>query len=310
MPDIHTVAILGAGAMGAYFAACFHDSPDFTTVLVAEGERLERLNRDGLWVNDKKYSIPAVDPRQAAAPADLILVALKHHQLAAALESLAALVGPQTVFVSVMNGLESEELIAARFGWEKVLYAVSVGIDAVRIGNRVTLTQGGTHYFGEARNTTLSPNVLRVQSAFQRAGIRYEIPPDMLRMLWWKFMVNVGVNQASAVMRAKYGVFQTHTEAQGLMEALMLEVVTLAQASGVNLTSEDVRNWYPVLNKLSPQGKTSMLQDMEAGRKTEVDVFGGKVVALGQALNIPTPVNRSVAQIIRVLEDGAQAERG
>jgi 2-dehydropantoate 2-reductase len=87
------------------------------------------------------------------------------------------------------------------------------------------------------------------------------------------------------------------------MEALMQEVVDLAIASHVNLTQQDIRDWYPVLNTLSPQGKTSMLQDIEARRKTEVEVFGGNVVKLGASLHISTPVNQTVVRIIQVLEE-------
>ncbi len=302
MPEIKKVAILGAGAMGAYFASCFYDTPGFSTVLIADGQRLEKLAKDGLVVNGKPYLIPTVSPQAAEGPVDLIIVGLKHHHLAGAIQNLGKLVGDSTLFLSVMNGLESEEIIAARYGQDKILYAISLGIDAVREGNRVSFSNPGTHYFGEAQNVTLSPRVQRVQAAFAKAGIRYATPEDMTRMLWWKFMINVGVNQASAVMRAPYHFFQNDPEAQGLMEALMQEVVALAQAKNVNLTQQDIRDWYPVLNKLSPQGKTSMLQDIEAGRKTEVEVFGGKAVSLGQELGIPTPANQTVVQIIHVLE--------
>lgn len=124
----------------------------------------------------------------------------------------------------------------------------------------------------------------------------------MMRMMWWKFMVNVGMNQASAVMRAPYGVFQSSPDAQALMEALMQEVISLAKASGMNLTNQDLDEWYTFLNTLSPEGKTSMLQDVEAGRKTEIEIFGGKVVELGRTYGIPTPVNQTVLHIIQVLE--------
>ncbi len=115
-------------------------------------------------------------------------------------------------------------------------------------------------------------------------------------------MINVGINQASAVMRANYGVFQSSLDAQELMSVLMREVIVLAQHAGVNLKEQDLHNWYPVLKTLSPNGKTSMFQDIEAGRKTEVEVFAGKVVDLGESYGIPTPVNRTLLSIIRVLD--------
>ena len=302
MDDITKVAILGAGAMGAFFASRFADQPDFVTCLIAEGDRAEILRKNGLVVNGKSYFITVVEPTKSPAPVDMILVALKHHQLTAAISNLAPLVGYDTIFLSVMNGLESESILASQFGSDKILYAISVGIDAVREENCITYTKAGKHIFGETKNLTLSQKVLRVQKAFNKAGIQYETPEDMLRMLWWKFMVNVGVNQASAVLRAPYGIFHKDKDAQALMESLMREVVALAQASDINLTLQDVENWYPVLHTLSPEGKTSMLQDVEAGRPTEVDVFGEKVVELGKKFNIPTPVNQTIVHMIRVIE--------
>ena len=305
MHPIQNVAILGAGAMGAYFAACFAANQGFSPRLIARGERRQRLERDGLIVNGRPVFIPVASPEDGPAPADLIIVALKHHHLAAAVADLKAFVGPETVVISVMNGLESEAIIGETVGKDKVLYAISVGIDAVRQGNRLTYSNPGRHIFGEADNTVVSDRVRRVQEAFTRTGIAWETPPDMVRMLWWKFMINVGMNQASAAMRAPYGAFQTRAEARDLMEALMREVIALAGPAGVNLGEADIADWRRVLQTLSPGGKTSMLQDVEAGRKTEVEIFGGTVVALGRRYNVPTPVNRTLFQIIRVLEGAA-----
>ena len=303
MQEIQKVAILGAGAMGAYFASRFFDTAGFSTVLIAKGHRLDKLKTKGLVVNEKSYAIPVIHPDEATSKMDLIIVALKHHHLEEAVQGLEKLVGDSTTIISVMNGLESEEYIGSIYGMDKMLYTISVAIDAVRQGNQITYTKPGKHYFGEAINTTnLSQRVLRVQEAFDRAGIVYETPEDMIRMMWWKFMINVGVNQASAVMRAPLGVFQKSPDAQGLMEALMKEVIALTDVIDVNLTNRDIEEWYTFLNVLSPQGKTSMLQDIEAGRKTEVEIFGEKVVELGKIHGVTTPVNQTVLQIIRVLE--------
>ena len=125
----------------------------------------------------------------------------------------------------------------------------------------------------------------------------------MLRVLWWKFMINVGVNQASAVLRAPYGIFQSSADARALMRLLMQEVLDLADKAGVDLNDKDLDQWDRILADLSPKGKTSMLQDVEAERKTEVEVFAGKVVAMGEKYHVPTPVNQTVLHMIRVIEN-------
>ncbi|MBN2331956.1 MAG: ketopantoate reductase family protein [Deltaproteobacteria bacterium] len=302
MEKIKRVAILGAGAMGAYFAAAFFDTDGIDITVVARDQRYETLQRQGLVVNGKPYAVPVSHPDEVQPPADLIIVALKHHHLPEAVGDLKNLVGDGTAIISVMNGLDSEAVIGEVYGKDKLLYAVSVGIDAVRHGNQVVFSKPGVHYFGEQRNEQLSPRVRLIQEAFDRAGIAYETPADMIRILWWKFMINVGMNQSSAVMRAPYGVFQSSPQAQAVMRALMDEVIILAKAAGVNLVDQDVNDWNAVLNSLAPAGKTSMLQDMEAGRKTEVEIFGGKVAALGRQYGIPTPVNQTLMNIIQVLE--------
>jgi 2-dehydropantoate 2-reductase len=300
--EIKNVAILGAGAMGAFYASKFFDASSFSTVLVARGSRHDRLKADCLVVNGKRYSIPVVLPDEAAPQADLIIVALKNHHLPEAVHDLKSLIGDQTTVLSVMNGLDSEEYLGSIYGMDKLLYAVAVGTDAVREGNSITYTSPGKICFGQPENSHPSERVRRVQEAFERAQVPTEIPRDMIRMMWWKFMINVGVNQASAVTRAPYGIFLTSPDAQALMNELMREVIVLAQNVGVNLKEQDLDDWYAVLKTLSPKGKTSMLQDIEAGRKTEVEIFAGKVIELGKKHNIPTPVNQTLLSIVHVLE--------
>jgi len=297
---LDSVAVLGAGALGSFYASQFYQA-GFATTFIARGARYEQLKQAGVVVNERPFPIPVTHPDEAS-PVDLVIVALKHHHLAEALGDLRPFVGPHTLILSVMNGLDSEAIIGEVVGAEKVLYCVAVGIDAVRDGRCVTYSAPGKLFFGEADNTAVSPRVQRLQAALTRATLLYETPPDMLRILWWKFMINVGMNQASAVLGAPYGVFQTLPEAQALMEALMDEVIRLAQHTAVNLTRQDIDDWYRVLQTLSPQGKTSMLQDVTAGRKTEVEMFGGKVVSLGQRYGIPTPVNETFWRMIQVLE--------
>jgi 2-dehydropantoate 2-reductase len=302
MDTIKTVAVLGAGAMGGFFTSRFCDSPDFSTQLIAGGRYYDRLTREGVVVNGKEYRPAVVPPDDPGPPADLVIVALKHHQLEEGIRDLKNRIASGTTVISVMNGLDSERIIGSVYGIDKMLYTISVGIDAVREGNRITYTKPGILYFGELSNNEITAKVRRVQEAFDQADIPCQVPDDMKRMLWWKLMINAGINQASAVLRAPYGVFHVSQDARNLMEALMREVIELAGVLGINLVEEDLEKWYGFLMQLSPEGKSSMLQDVEAGRKTEVEIFGGKICELGRQHGVDTPVNRTVLQIIKVME--------
>jgi 2-dehydropantoate 2-reductase len=201
-----------------------------------------------------------------------------------------------------MNGIDSEEILADRFGWQRVLYGVALGIDAQRSGNRVRSTREGVLYWGRADNTRPDPALDSVGRVLDAAGIPNEVPRDMLRMLWWKYMVNCGANQVSAMLRLPYGAFQRIEESRRLMESAMAEVVDLAVDMGVDLRREDIGAWYSVLDSLSPEGRTSMCQDIQAGRKTEVEMFSGKVLELAREKGLQAPVNRLLFQAVRSLE--------
>jgi 2-dehydropantoate 2-reductase len=309
-PSIERISVIGHGAMGAAYASIFYTMDRSCVSFVAGGERFNRLRRDGVTVNGKHYSIPVLQPEDRSPPADLVMVAVKHHHLDAAISDLENRVGKKTTILSVMNGIESEERLGAAYGMDAVLYGVAVGIDAVRVGNCVSYANRGKILFGEAKNPLLTERVRRVQALFDRAGISYDTPPDMVRTLWWKFMINVGINQASAALRAPYSVFQTSQEARDLMDSAMREVMVVASQAGVHLSETDLANWYTILSSLNPLGKTSMLQDVEAGKKTEVEMFAGKVIELGRRYNVPTPVNERLYLLIKEIEGSYEREPG
>lgn len=285
------IAIIGAGALGSVYGSIFCEMDPASVFYVASGERYDRLKRDGVVVNGKRYAIAVTRPEEST-PVRLLIVAVKHHQLDHAISEMGNVVGPLTTILSVMNGIDSEERVAAVYGWEKVLYGLTLGIDAVRENNSVTFSNLGRILFGEKKNTEVTARVKGISDLFHKAGIAYAIPPDMIRSLWFKYMINVGANQTSAVLRADYGTLQTTLESRALMESAMREVILIARAVQVDLSEDDIGEWYKVLATLNPAGKTSMLQDVEAGRKTEVDMLAGTVIDLGKRHEILTPVNQ------------------
>lgn len=304
---IKNIAVIGAGAVGAAYAEKIYALDSKSISFIAGRERYDRLKKSGVIVNREPCPIAVVKPEDIGRPFDLVMVAVKHHHLPEAIKDMRLAVGENTLILSLMNGIESEAQIAKVYGKDKVLYAVVVGIDALREGNSLTYTTPGKVFFGEAKNHEHSERVMGLQAFLDRAGIPWETPVDMLRILWWKFMVNVGLNQVSVVMRANYGVFQSSVETRALMGEAMQEVIELAKAAQVNLTEKDIDDWNEVMEGLSPHGKSSMLQDIEAGRKTEVEMLGGKVIEMGRHYDIPTPVNKALMTIIKIIEKHAMS---
>lgn len=303
MGKIKNISLIGLGAIGCAYGSKIYDMNPEAIKVIAGGERAKRYREAGFFINGKKYNFKYVTPEEKCEPADLIIVAVKSNQLHKAIEDIKNHVGENTIILSLLNGITSEEIIGSVFGMDKMLYSLCVAIDANRDGNNINFSSYGNITFGEKNNTNYSQRVVAVKEIFEKAGIPYVIPEDMLHALWWKFMINVSINQCSAVLRAKYGVFQSNTEARNLMDSAMMEVVKLSEKTGVNLNNEDIKKWYEVLYNMNPNSRTSMLQDVESGRKTEVDMFAGTVCELGNKYKLDTPVNRTLYNIIKVIEN-------
>lgn len=257
-----------------------------------------RRRRSG--IGDRLYH-----PR-GEARRDLVIVAVKAHQLSRAIEDLRSQVGERTLILSLLNGLSSENELAAAFGRERVPYAMIIGIDAVREANSTEFRLTGGIHFGEARNPpgAWSEKVSRIASFFERVGIPYDVPEDMIRTLWYKFMINVAVNQTSAILRADYSVFQSQPNIRRIIETAMREDIALSAATGTGLCEADLAAWEETLSRLAPAGKTSMLQNVEARRKTEVEIFAGAMIELGRRAGVPTPVNALFLDMILAIEAG------
>lgn len=302
---IKRVALVGLGAMGcAYLGKIAETMPLSDIQVIADGERAERYRKNGVFLNGKRLDFPIVG-KEEARPADLLIFTVKFNQLEEAVALARGAVGPDTIVISLLNGITSEEILAAAYGADKVLYSLSLGIDATRNGDNTSVTVYGFIPFGEAENVpgAYSANVLRLKDFFDRAGVAYEVPRDMKTALWRKFMLNVGINQTSAVVGAGYGALQRAGAARDIAISAMAEVIAVASREGVALERKDMDDAMAVLDTLSPHGKCSMLQDMEARRKTEVAIFGGTVLTLAEKHGMAAPVNDMLVRIIRAKEE-------
>jgi 2-dehydropantoate 2-reductase len=305
MKQITSVLIAGSGAIGSMIAWQLHNASGFTVSLLAGGERLERYKTQGFLINSQPVRFPLFDVASSGNP-DLVIIACKFHHLAQVLTDLENHIGADTLILSLMNGISSETIIGAKFGAERIPWAMIIGTDAGHEGNRTTFSATGTIFFGDAQNSEpLSPRVRKIADFFTRTGIAFTVPENMLNRLWFKYMLNVGLNQVTAVLRRPYRILKSATlvpEAASLLDQAMREVIAVAACEGITLTDNDIASVYRTLDTLSDEGKTSMFQDVEAGRKTEVELFSGTLIELAKKHRVPVPVNQVLFRMLRTIE--------
>jgi len=301
--EIKTVAIVGLGALGIMYGKQMVDHLGKDAVrIVADHDRIARYKREGIYCNGELCDFHYVDADVQGDPADLLIFAVKYTGLKDAIESARNQHGKQTVLLSVLNGISSEQMIGEAFGFDQLLYCIVAGMDASKIGNELTYKNIGFVSFGEADDTR-SEKVDDLARLFEKTGIPYEIPDRMLHKMWSKLMVNTGVNQSTAVFETNYGGIQVPGKPRETVIAAMKEVVKVANAEGVPLQESEIAGWLNINDALNPEGMPSMRQDTLQHRPTEVDLFAGTIRKLGQKHGIPTPVNDFLYDRIRTIEE-------
>ena len=301
--QIRTVGIVGLGSLGIMYGNHLAKHIDHKNLkIIATKERIDRYRRDGVYCNGEGCDFNYLLPDEKSFPLDLLIFAVKYNDLKAAIKDVQMHVGPKTRIISLLNGIGSEEIIGQTFGMDHIIYSVAQGMDATKTGNRVEYHNMGLICFGSMQSSTVDPDVEMLREFFDKVQLPYELADDMRNKLWGKFMLNVGVNQAVTVFECDYGGILRPGKARNLMIAAMEEVITLSQKENVNLKQEDLLYWLKVLDALNPSGKPSMRQDLEAKRKSEVELFSGAVLALSRKHNIESPVNQFFYDTIKEME--------
>ena len=271
--------------------------------IIADEDRIKRYQEHKIYCNGEPCQFHYVTPDEAVEPADLLIIAVKYNGLKEAIQAVKNYVGEHTIIISLLNGITSEVIIGEAYGMDKVLYCVAQGMDAVKLGNKLTYDHMGMLCFGGKDSDEVSQNAKDLVAFFTAMDLPFELDKDMYRRQWGKFMLNVGVNQTVAVHQSNYGGVQREGKARETMIAAMREVIALSEKEGVHLTEADLIYWLKVLGTLSPNGKPSMAQDVEAKRFSEVELFAGTVVELGKKYGVSTPINQELYDKIKAIED-------
>ena len=298
---IKNAGILGLGALGGMYGNFLTKAIGSENVyILGDRERLERYRDKGVYINGVKADF---NYAFESTKLDLLIVATKFHHLRKALESAKAFVTENTIVISLLNGITSEEVIADVLGKGRILYCVAYGMDAQKYGNHIEFKNYGTLAFGEAENEKLSDTVKELKEFFDSIDFSYEIPKSMLNKLWSKFMLNVGINQVCAAYGLHYKDVQIKGEYRDKMIGAMREVIEIANKMSIPLGEEDIEYWLGVTDRLDPESMPSMAQDILNKNKTEVEIFADTVINLSKEHGISATVNEELGKIIHKKEN-------
>ncbi|MBX3027214.1 2-dehydropantoate 2-reductase [bacterium] len=299
------VLVMGSGALGVFFGGRLAQA-GVDVVFVARGATLEALRRDGLRIASAR-GVERVAPLRAVAtpaeagPRSVVLVCVKSYDTDAAAAALRPVVGPDTIVLSLQNGIENEARLAAALDLPPLLGGLThIGAELVAPGV-VQLDSGGRIIFGELDGRP-SARVARLEALFAAAGVDHRASRHIAVMLWDKLAWNAAFNATTAVTQRTVGALLADADGRALVRAAMLEVVAVAQANGVPLAAARVdaslRHSAEELAAL----KTSMLQDRQRGRRLEYDALNGAVLRAAARHGVPTPVNRVLHDLLAVLD--------
>ena len=297
---MQTVGIVGLGALGVLFGERLL-SGGADVSIIADEARVQRYRRDGVLCNGEPVAFAYKTPEQAE-PVDLLIFATKESGLRGAMDTAEGFIGENTLILSVLNGVSSEETIAARFGEKNVLYCVAQGMDAVKTGGALTYAHAGVIVLGEKEPGAISPRVQQVADFLNAHGVTAQPVGDMVRRQWGKLMLNVGINQTVMVFEGDYGTVQRSGKPREIMLAAMREVQKLAELEGYSVSDEEFDGWVRLGDSLSPTGKPSMRQDGEAHRKSEVELFAGTIIRRAERFGLDVPVNRWLYDTVKKME--------
>ena len=299
------ILIAGTGGVGGYFGALLARAGR-DVVFLARGRNLAALRERGLTVEsvDGDVRLPhvtATDTLADAAPVDLVLVTVKSYDTSATAAVIAPVVTRETIVLSLQNGIENEGVLAAALGLPPLLGAMTqIGAELTAPGVVRHVAQG-TIFFGEMGGHE-SARTRALVDLFTAAGVRHHLSAHMPLMLWDKLSWNAAFNAVTALTRATSGQAARLPQTAQLLRDVMLEVIAVARAQGILLDPARVDPVIAYAAEHLGTLRTSMLQDVERGRRLEYDAINGAVVRAGDAIGVPTPLNRVLVALLAALD--------
>lgn len=304
------VLVMGSGGVGGYFGARLARAGNEVT-FVARGAHLEAIRAHGLAIESSlegMFSVraPVTDDPGRLGPQDLILFCVKSFDTDAAARALAGAVGPETMILSLQNGVDNEEKIAGIVGPGHVLGGVAYVFATIDRPGVVVHSLGGRIVFGELDGSQ-SPRARRLRDLLDGAGIPVELSSDTRRALWEKYLLIVAEGGMTALTRCPVGIVRSVPETRKMYRMILEELAALAKELGVGLPPAAVDTIMTATDNLAPTVSSSLHDDLARGKPLELEALHGHAVRLGERLGVPTPMCYAVYAALRPYLHGAPA---
>ncbi len=307
-------AIVGAGAMGSLFGGLLGRSGEDVWLIDSWLEQVEALKRNGLVLEDGTgalgggevaVKVQAASSADEVGPVDVVLFFVKSYSTAEAARASGALMGPSTVALTLQNGLGNVEALEAELGFGRVLAgSTTCGATFVSPG-RVRFAGKGPTVVGELDGKR-TDRALAIAKSLNRAGLEASVSDDIRATIWGKVLVNVGINALTALTGLRNGELLNYEETRLVMRSAVEEAVAVARARGISVPWADPVAHVVEVAKATATNRSSMLQDVDRGRRTEIEAINGQIVREARLAGLAAPVNEVLTALVRMKEKTAK----
>jgi len=297
------IAVVGAGAMGSIFGARFHEAGHETILVDVAKPLVDKLNEDGVTIvakdgSERVVRVPATSDPASVGAADIAVFFVKCYHTAQAAESARPLVGPQTVVASLQNGWGNGGVLAAVYPPEQIVLGVTYNSGTVLELGKVAHPGVGPTYMGPYEGESTA-GAERLAAAIETTGLEAHVVTPIGPEIWKKLILNAATLPTAALTGMNAGALTAHELMRELVSETAREAVAAARALGYDIDeAERVAYIHQLLERAGPT-RGSMLQDFEAGRRTEIDVINGAVVRAADETGVPAPLNRAFVALVK-----------
>jgi 2-dehydropantoate 2-reductase len=301
------LCFLGSGALGSAIGGALSETGADVTLIDQWQGHVDAMNTRGLTLReegqDRIVKVKATTSPQGVGPADLIIVLVKSFHTREAIEKAGSIIGPDTTVMSLQNGLGHEDILADVVGRDKVIAGKTyLGGVLLSPGHVIAGLKGKETIIGEL-DGRVSERVQKIADTFNRAGLLTSVSTNIMGTMWDKLLVNVATGALAGITRLPYGGLYKLPEIKACAMAAIAEAIAVARANGVVLSTNDPEQpWIKAAEGLPAEFKTSILQSIENGARTEIDFINGSVVHWGEKCGVATPVNQTLVACVKGIE--------